>query len=129
MTRPTPSRIDYPSGTFIKTEKGYFLVVKDNKRYRIISKRVLKSWSPQRVVNTTEAAVGHLRVASRLKFRNGSLIHNIADGKTYLIVDSKKCHMTSPEAFERLGVKPNRKYVVSVSQEEVNLHSSGEDIS
>lgn len=122
------TRTDYPSGTFIKTERGYFLVVREGKRYRIITKRVLNSWSPQRVIRTTEAAVQHLRVASRLKFRNGSLIHSIADGKIYLIVDSKRCHMTSPEAFERLGITPGRKHVTSVSMEEINLHSVGEEI-
>lgn len=128
---------DYPAGTFIETEKGYFYIVqnvdsrgnKDTKRYRCVSRRVVDSWSPHRIVQTTERAVAHYRVAAKLKFRNGSLIHNVADGKIYLIVQGKRCPMVSPEAFERLGAEPTRKHVISVSKAEVEMHELGDEIS
>lgn len=130
LRKPTPqTRTEYPAGTFVETEKGYFYVVNPTKRYRITSKRVLDSWSPHRVVKTTEAAVKHLRIAAKMKFRNGSLIHNIADGRIYLVVDGRRCPMVSPEAFERIGTERNTKYVVSVSQAEIKLHELGEEIS
>lgn len=119
------SPVEYPSGTFVKSEKGYFYVTK-GKRYRIISKRLLDSWAPQRVVETTEAALSNYRISAKLKFRNGSLIHNIADGRIYLIVDSKRCWITSPEAFERIGAV--REDTISVSLQEIELHSEGEPI-
>lgn len=122
------TRTDYPAGTFIKTEKGYFYIFDSNRRHRALSKRVVDSWNPPRVVETSEAAVAHYRISSKLRFRNGSLIHSIADGKIYLIVNGKRCHMVSPEAFERLGVSPNRRDVMSVSLDEVNMHELGEDI-
>jgi len=64
-----------------------------------------------------------------MKFRNGSLIHNIADGKIYLIVEGLRCHVTSPEAFERIGAKRDAKHVVSVSLAEIRLHKEGPEIS
>jgi hypothetical protein len=94
---------------------------------RIITTRVLDSWSPARIVNTSEAAVQNYRVSSKLKFRNGSLIHNLADGKIYLIVEGKRCHITSPDVFPRIGAK-GTKDVVSVSLAEINLHEEGETL-
>ena len=120
--------VDYPSGVFIHTEKGYFYIAGSDKRYRCLSKRVLDSWAPQRVIETTEAAVSKYRIAAKLKFRNGSLIHNIADGKVYLISDGKRRHVTSPDAFDMLNAKRDRKHVMSVSQAEINLHDEGEPL-
>lgn len=119
----------YPAGTFVKTEKGFFYIASDEKRYRIITKRVLDSWAPHRVVPAKEADLRHYRVAAKLRFRNGSLIHNISDGKVYLIVDGKRCPMVSPEAYERLGAKRNSRHVTTVSLEEINLHPLGAEIS
>lgn len=61
-----------------------------------------------------------------MKFRNGSLIHNLSDGKIYLIVDGKRRQMVSPEAFDRIGAKMNE--AVTVSKDEINLHDLGEEI-
>lgn len=121
--------IEYPSGSFVETERGYFYIVNSSKRYYITTGRILESWNPHRVIRTTEAAVKNYRIAAKMKFRNGSLIHNIADGRVYLIVDGKRCPMVSPEAFERIGAKRNTAHVVSVSKNEINLHELGEEVS
>ena len=126
-TLPT-SPTEYPHGTFIKTEKGYFYILNDAKRYRLVSKRVLDSWAPHRVVETTEAAVKNYRITAKMKFRNGSLIHNIADGKVYLIEDGKRRALVSPEAYELLGIEKSREYITSVSLSEIQLHELGEDL-
>ena len=117
----------YPNGTYIRTEKGAFFIVSPGKRYRFTSDRVLESWAPHRIVETTEAAVSKYRVTAKLRFRNGSLIHNIADGKIYLIEDGKKRHITNPEVFERIGAK--REDTVSVSLDEIKLHEEGVPLS
>lgn len=124
-TTPT----EYPQGTFVKSEKGYFYIVSDSKRYRISSSRVLKSWRPHRVVKTTEKALVKYRVAAKMKFRPGTLIHSLTDGSVYLIVGGKRCRMVSPEAFEKLGVARNSKHIVTVSKEELEMHELGDDIS
>jgi hypothetical protein len=111
---------------FIHTEKGYFFIVNASKRYRLISERAVASWRPHRIVETTEAAVSKYRIAAKMKFRNGSLIHNLADGKIYLIVDGKRCQMVSPEALDRIGAKLSE--AVTVSKDEINLHELGEEI-
>lgn len=117
----------YPAGTFLETEKGYFYIVNDTKRYHLISARALNSWNPHRVVKTTEAAVRKYRVAAKMKFRNGSLIHNLADGRIYLIVNGRRCPIVSPDVFERLGARG--KDVVTVSKDEIELHELGDEIS
>jgi len=116
----------YPSGVFIHTEKGYFFIVNDVKRYRLVSERVVASWRPQRIIETSEATVSKYRIAAKMKFRNGSLIHNLADGKIYLIVDGKRRQMVSPEAFDRIGAKMSE--AVTVSKDEIELHELGEEI-
>lgn len=116
----------YPVGSFIETEAGYFYISGQSKRFRFLSKRVIDSWHPHRIIRTTEAAVKNYRIAAKMGFRNGSLIHNIADGKIYLVEGSKKRHITSPDVLERLGA--SRTDVVSVSLAEINLHETGEEL-
>lgn len=118
--------LEYPAGTFIKTEKGYFYIAGPNKRFRFTHKRVLDSWLPARVVETQEAAVGSYRIVAKMGFRNGSLIHNVADGKIYLVESNKRRHVMSPDVLERLGASRND--VVSVSFDEINLHEVGDDL-
>lgn len=130
LRRKTPrlptSEVSYPLGTFLKTEKGYFFIFSENRRLRFLSKRGIDSWSPHRIVETTEAAVGKYKIYSKMKFRNGSLIHNIADGKIYLIESNKRRHITNPDVLTRIGA--TRKDVVSVSLDEIRLHEEGEPL-
>lgn len=127
---PPTEPLEYPSGTFIRTEKGYFYIVNQTKRYRLITERAVKSWSPQRIVETSEAAVSKYRIAAKMKFRNGSLIWNVSDGKIYLIESGKRRWVVSPDVFIRLGLDPSKtmKEVIWVGREEINLHELGEDL-
>ena len=117
---------EYPLGTFVKTEAGYFYISTPNKRLRLISQRVLDSWSPPRIVETTEAALKNYKIWAKMGFRNGSLIHNIADGKIYLVAGNKRRHVTSPDALDRIGA--TRADVVSVSLTEINLQELGDEL-
>lgn len=121
-TLPT-TPVEYPSGVFIHTEKGYFYIHGEGKRMRCISKRVLDSWSPQRVIETTEAAVVKYKITSKIRFRNGSLIWNLSDGRIYLIENGMRRHVVSPEALERINATWNDAQVVSL--DEVQIHPEG----
>lgn len=121
-TTPT----EYPAGSFIKTEAGYFYIVNSAKRYRITTTRCLASWRPHRVVDTTEAAAKRYRITSKLKFRNGSLIWNIANGMIYLIESGKRRQVISPDALARIGAVYDD--AVPVSLDEILLHDVGEDL-
>lgn len=125
VTLPTEPT-EYPNGSFIETELGYFYIFSNSKRMRFISKRCLDSWNPQRIIVTSEAAVSKYRISSKMKFRNGSLIHNLGDGKIYLIESGKRRHVTSSDALERIGA--SRSEVVSVSLDEIKLHELGAEI-
>lgn len=122
-TTPT----EYPLGTFVKSESGYFYIVSEAKRYRIVSERCLASWRPPRVVQTSDVALSRYRIVKKMAFRNGSLIWNISDGKIYLIESGKRRHITSPDALDRLGAV--HKEVMAVSLDEVNMHPEGEALS
>lgn len=120
------SPVVYPSGVYVHTEKGYFFIHEQGKRMRIVSERVLASWAPQRVIRTTEAAVSKYKVTSKIRFRPGSLIYSIADGKMYLIEKEYRRHITSPDALSRIGATTNDAAVVSL--DEINLHPEGEPL-
>lgn len=119
------SRVDYPYGTFISTEIGYFLV-RDKGRYRLPTQRVMSSWNSY-VCASSEAAVRHLSVLGNLGFRDGTLIRNESDKKDYLISKNKRRRIDSPDIYEKLGLDEDRRIRVSLS--ETNLHEDGEVLS
>lgn len=119
---------EYPEGTFLKTEKGYYYVFSKTVRYRFGSKRVLDSWSPSRIVETSEInpVVSKMVVFAKMKFRNGSLLYSQADGKMYLVSDKKLRHIKNPDWLVHLNFK--RSDAVWVSESEINLHEKGEPL-
>ena len=122
-----PSKsVAYPVGSYVKSEAGYFYITSNTKRFRFISKRVLDSWNPQRIIITSELALSNYRIAAKMRFRSGSLIHNISDGKIYLIESNLKRHIINPDALVSLNAKTSD--VIVVSLDEINLHETGENL-
>jgi hypothetical protein len=101
-------------------------LLKEKTRVRIISERILKSWSV-RLVPTTEEAVKHYQITGKLGFRDGTLINNMGDGKIYLISQNKRRQITSPDAFEKYGI--DKSQMIWVSAEEAKLQPLGEVLS
>lgn len=125
---PTTPLTEFPHGTFLVTESGFFYVLSPEKRFRFTTKRVLESWSPQRIVAASEedAAVKKMRIASKMKFRDGSLLYSQASGKMYLVSNKKVRHITSPDILTALNMR--RQDAVWVSEEEIKLHEEGEPL-
>lgn len=125
---PPSSPTKYPVGTFVETEKGYFYV--QSTRRLKVSERVLWSWRPHRVVPSSEAALVHLKVGGRLKFRNGTLIQDVSDQRVYLIEEAKKRPIVSPDAYALLGIKYDERYnsIMPVSKEEAEMHELGSEL-
>lgn len=117
----------YPPGLFIETEKGFFYTL-DTKRLPIITERCLDSWSPTRVIQTSEEhpAVKRLSVGVPMKFRNGSLLYSQASGRMYLISQGKLRHITNPDVLPEIGYRSRE--AVWVSLDEINLHEKGEPL-
>lgn len=134
-TRPQPKiqskvpnyPVEYPAGIALRTEKGFYFLHKDGKRYRITSDRIVDSWHFPFVVETSEIALSRYPVAvGKLGFRDGSLLNNIADGRMYIVSESKLRHITSPDVLERLGV--TRDDALLVSDADINIMKLGEEI-
>lgn len=125
---PKSSATEYPAGVFLHTEKGFFYVFGPGRRYRFLTKRVLDSWAPQRVIECAEsdAAVVKLKIISKMKFRNGSLLRSTIDGKIYLVSEGKLRHITNPDIFGQLAMDPYQ--AVWVSKDELNLHEMGPEL-
>lgn len=121
------SPVDYPAGIFVHTEQGYFYIASPTKRYRCITERVVKSWSP-RIVETTEAACAKFKVVAKLKFRNGSLLMDVTDGRVYFISEGRRRLLTSPEAWTKVGAVHGYTWPTKVSQTEILLHEEGDPI-
>ena len=58
-----------------------------------------------------------------LGFRDGSLIHDISDGRIYLISDSKRRHIVDPDVLEWLDSE-----IIKVGQKEIFVHPEGEKL-
>lgn len=123
---PVPqTRTEYPHGLFVCTEAGFFLI-REKSRLRIPTERVMVSWSSP-VLPSSEAAVKHLPILGKVGFRDGTVITDFSNQKTYLVSKNKKRWITSPDVFDRLCL--NKGLIVVASQEEVNLHEDGEVLS
>ena len=129
-TQPRPLKsLTYPPGTFLRTENGYFYVVKLSTGrtvlYSILTTRVLDSWRPVKVVFAPEESI-NIPVLGKLKFRDGSLLYSQASGRMYLVSEHKLRHITNPDWLAHLGF--SRQDAVWVSLDEINLHEKGEPL-
>lgn len=118
------SPTNFPSGLCVVTQQGSYWI-KDGKKYKLISERATKSWSFTEVL-ATEDAIGHMKLAGKLGFRDGTLIKNIADGKMYLISQNKKRHITTPDVFDQYGLDKTK--IIEVGEAEVNMHETGDSL-
>lgn len=117
---------EYPVGSYVSTEQGVFYIKSSDRRIRFSTQRVLDSWSPQRISNSTEKALVKYKLFGKMKFRNGSLIKAINGGKIYLIVENKKCKIISPDVLTLVNASVES--AIYVSDEELNLHIDGDDL-
>lgn len=119
--------VDFPAGIAVRTEKGVYKIHTDGKRYRIPTQRVLDSWSFPFVVDASEASLANYPVAvSKIGFRDGTLLNNIADGRLYLVSAGRLRHVVDPSVLERMGI--NHLMATVVSEAEINLMRQGEAI-
>jgi len=90
---------------------------------RIPSEDIVTSWRFHRVISSNEIALKNYKIMGKLGFRQGSLIHNIADGKIYLVSENKLRHIQSPKALSLIGAVYDDAMVVSDA--DVKLHEEG----
>lgn len=116
--------LQYPSGVAVFDGINTYFI-KNGKKYRIISDRAAKSWgfsvwygSPESLSKTPLGGI--------LGFRDGTVIKDISNGKIYLVVNSMKQHITTPDFFDKFGI--DRNLIVEVSSKEAELHKNGEPI-
>ena len=125
LLKKTPTSKIYnpfiPSGLIAHTEKGYFYV-KGNKKFKFVSERAMLSWSLP-AIKTNEGMINKLLMSGTLGFRDGSLVKDVSDGKIYLISDSKRRHIISPDVLEWMNTE-----VIDAGQKEILVHEEGDPI-
>jgi hypothetical protein len=110
-----------PSGLIAHTEKGYFYI-KGNKKFKLVSEKAMLSWSLP-AIKTNEIMISKLLMSGTLGFRDGSLVKDVSDGKIYLISDSKRRHIISPDVLEWMNTA-----VINAGQKEILVHEEGDPI-
>ena len=110
-----------PSGLIAHTDKGYFYI-KGTKKFKFVSERAMNTWRLP-VIKTKDEKLSKLVLAGTLGFRDGTLIKDISDGKIYLVSDSKRRHVISPDVLEWLNVN-----LVEAGQKEVLIHEEGDSL-
>jgi hypothetical protein len=110
-----------PSGLIAQTEKGYFYI-KGSKKFKFVSDRAMLSWTLP-VIKTTDDKISGIPTSGLLGFRDGTLVKNIADGKIYLISDSKRRHITDPDVLEWLDTE-----IVRAGEKEISIHPEGDKL-
>lgn len=121
--------VEYPAGIAVRSPSGDYFINKDGKRYRIPTQRVFDSWKFPLVVKTSDEALSNYPVAvTKLGFRDGSLLNNIADGKLYLVSEGKLRHIVNPDFFGKVGLEPSDAVVVSDAEINSNIMKFGEVI-
>lgn len=114
----------YPSGVAVFDGINTYFI-KNNKKYRIISERAVKSWGFKVWYGSPES-LSKIVLGGILAFRDGSVIKDVSNGKIYLVVNGLKQHITTPDFFTKFGVDPE--YIIEVSAKEADLHKNGEPI-
>ena len=120
VTNPTI----FPNGFAISDGKNKYFI-KSGKRYKLFSDRASESWGFKYVL-VSQNAYKSIPLGGTLGFRDGTVIKDISDGKIYLVENSKKRHIVSPDFFEKYGF--SRDWIIEVSQKEASLHKNGDDI-
>lgn len=125
MRRKRQSLLDIipPSGIFVRAPDYSVYYIKSGSRYTVTEIH-LDSWDA-RVFPITATALLPIPIAGKLGFRDGTLVKDFADGKMYLISDSKRRQVTDPSVFEALG---GEKRMISVPSEYIRIHLEGETL-
>lgn len=105
-------KLDWPEGSVL-TDLDTYYFIKNGRRIPFVSERAFDTWSLVAVA-VPEQAMSHIpKQKLPLGFRDGTLIHNIADGKLYLVAGNKLRWITSPDVFDKYGIDYNSKLMVS----------------
>lgn len=124
--RPIRTPTKFPTGIFVcVVETNTFYYIKGKTKFKVYSDRVFSSWD-RPASWAMEIALRDFTYGGLLGFRDGTLIHNIADGKMYLVSANKRRHIVSPDVFEKYGLDESR--VLRVSEAEISLHEEGEQL-
>lgn len=126
--KPVPGHpVEYPAGTCVETPSGWFLINKDGKKYRIVSKTVLNSWNFPRIVKTSDQAISKYPSAlTPLGFRDGTLLNDISSSTLYLVSGNKARHIKGLKTLNALGLTP--KDAVWVSYDEILIMTKGDEL-
>lgn len=120
-----PLDIELPDGLFYRNLLDRSIFYKKDGVLFSVSEIVFGTWNT-RALPTSQRNLDHYRRAGKLGFRDGTLIKNFVDGRIYLISNSRRRLVTSPNVLAQLG---GEGAVMSVADEYIKMHLEGEPIS
>jgi hypothetical protein len=118
--------VTYPVGSAVESNGEFFYIKSPTVRMRIPSEYILDSWKFHRIVHSNDIGLKNYKIMGKLGFRSGSLIHNVADGKIYLVESNLLRHIQSPKALELIGAEYDD--AVTVPDADIKLHEFGEPL-
>jgi hypothetical protein len=112
-----------PSGLFVRTPDMKIFFSKSGGLFEV-SEIHFPSWNAE-ALPTIPLALRGLPILGKLGFRDGTLVKDFVSGRIYLISDSRKRLVTSPDILAQLG---GEWAVQAVPSWAIELHKDGEDL-
>jgi hypothetical protein len=112
-----------PSGLFVRTPSMTIYLSKAGGLFEV-SEIHFPSWNAE-ALPVHPLALKDLPILGKLGFRDGTLVKDFVSGRIYLISDSRKRLVTSPDILAQLG---GEAAVKSVPSWAIELHMDGEEI-
>lgn len=125
---PPREPVEYPTGTCLKVGDDFYYV-RGKRLLRIPSLRILSSWAFPFIIPASVTSLNRAgyKVSGKLGFRDGSIVCDYVGQKVYVISESRKRLVTSPDVLARWNIKDTE--IPFVSTEELALHADGEVLS
>ncbi|MFC1632739.1 SBBP repeat-containing protein [Patescibacteria group bacterium] len=127
FTKYSPVPVEILDDTVVKGSGPTVYYVKDGKKKAFSSANIFKTWSNfDYVLGVSDASLGEYESATKMGFRDGTLIKTATSPVVYVIENGQKRAFTSGTIFKDLGYRFDM--VMTVTAGERDLHTSGPKI-
>ncbi|MCX6811287.1 MAG: S8 family peptidase [Candidatus Berkelbacteria bacterium] len=118
----------HPDGSVIKSISAseVYLIDGGKKRHLSNPEVFTSRYRWEEILMVTPSEVAGYPIGDRVGFRSGSLVRASNQSTVYVITDTTKRHILSPETFQSKGYRWDR--IILTSTQELNNYTNGPDI-